>query len=91
MFFMICSSGKKCESPSEEEVSVHLGTSSDDIGVVFLSQMLLLFKISRNCKGENVLVETQQQETIVTIRTNCSNPNWLEKESVWQSQRIKAH
>ena len=54
--------------------------------IVFLPPLLLLFKICHNCKSENVLVETQEHRTMITIKTNCGNRNCLKKESVWQSQ-----
>ena len=54
--------------------------------IVFLSQLLLLFQFCRTCKSDQVLVETHENGTMVTVEVHCGNPGCREKEFVWQSQ-----
>jgi hypothetical protein len=54
--------------------------------IVFLSQLLLLFQFCRRCKSEDVLVETRENGTMITVEMHCGNPECVEKEFVWQSQ-----
>lgn len=54
--------------------------------IVFLSQLLLLFRFCPSCKSENPLVETRQVGTSVEVTTICGNNNCSEKENIWYSQ-----
>lgn len=54
--------------------------------IVFLSQLLLLFKFCPTCKTENPLVETHQFGTMAEIRTSCRNFKCSKKECIWRSQ-----
>ena len=47
---------------------------------------MLLLQFCPNCKSEDVLVETHEQGTMVTVKMHCGNPSCLQKEFVWQSQ-----
>lgn len=51
---------------------------------IFLSQLMLLFQICPNCK--DILVETNQQGTMIVVNTHCGNLSCTRKEHVWQSQ-----
>lgn len=54
--------------------------------VVFLSQLLLLFKFCHHCKADNALVEARQHGTMIIVSTSCINPHCQKKETVWRSQ-----
>ena len=54
--------------------------------VVFLSQLLLLFKFCPYCKADNPLVEARRTGTGVVITTNCSHPKCGRRQDVWRSQ-----
>ena len=54
--------------------------------LVFLSHLLMLFKICPSCKADNPLVETTQCGTMVTVHTYCGNSDCKQRESVWHSQ-----
>jgi len=54
--------------------------------IVFISQLLLLFKICRVCKDDDPLVQVLEFGTKVTIKTTCKNPKCPKKENIWYSQ-----
>lgn len=54
--------------------------------IVFLSQLLLLFRFCHNCKADNPLVEAKEVGTDVVISTFCGNPTCQQKEYTWHSQ-----
>ena len=54
--------------------------------IVFLSQLLLLFKFCHSCKADGPLVEARQVGTEVVVKTSCTNPKCTNKESTWHSQ-----
>ncbi len=54
--------------------------------IVFLSQLLLLFRFCQTCNSEDILVETSQRGTMICVQTHCGNPKCLERDSIWQSQ-----
>ena len=54
--------------------------------IVFLSQLLLLFKFCHVCKTENPEVEAKQVRTEAVVTTSCSNPKCPKQENIWHSQ-----
>jgi len=54
--------------------------------IVFLSQLLLLFKFCHWCKDDDTLVEVSQLGTEVIVKTICKNPKCANKEITWNSQ-----
>ena len=54
--------------------------------LVFLSQLLLLFKFCHSCKADNPLVETRQVRTMAVITSTCTNKSCNRKDTVWRSQ-----
>lgn len=64
--------------------NTHLRTEPKHI--VFLSQLLLLFKFCHFCKDDNPLLEVSQVGTEVIVSTSCKNPKCEKKENVWHSQ-----
>lgn len=54
--------------------------------IVFLTQLLLLFRFCHTCKADNPLVEVHQVGTMAVIRSSCTNPACSNKDSVWKSQ-----
>ena len=54
--------------------------------IVFLSQLLLLFRFCHACKADNPLVETREVGTNAVVTTICGNPNCPEKIRTWYSQ-----
>ena len=55
--------------------------------IVFLSQLLLLFKFCHVCKADNPMVEAGGIGTQAAIKTTCSNPA-CRKEQTWYSQPL---
>ncbi len=53
--------------------------------IIFLSQLLLLFKLCFICKADNPLIETRQTGTMVEVRATCSNQSCGHKY-IWSSQ-----
>ena len=53
--------------------------------IVFLSQLLLLFKTCFSCKTDNPQLYTRQLGTMVEVKTVCSNPS-CSQENYWSSQ-----
>lgn len=56
--------------------------------IVFLSQLLLLFKFCVTCKQDDPMVETKQVGTDVMVTTTCKNPKCPRPTHVWNSQPI---
>ena len=54
--------------------------------IVFLSQLLLLFKFCHFCKAENPLVETRQVGTMAVVTSTCTNKKCSKKDVIWKSQ-----
>ena len=54
--------------------------------IVFMSQLLMLFRFCFTCKSENPLVETRSVGTMVEVTTTCANPKCQKKEVIWKSQ-----
>ena len=54
--------------------------------IVFLSQLLLLFKFCHFCKAENPLVETRQVGTMAVVTSTCTNAKCSKKDVIWRSQ-----
>lgn len=54
--------------------------------IVFLSQLLLLFKFCHSCKADNPLVETSQVGTMAVITSTCTNKQCNRRDTVWKSQ-----
>ena len=54
--------------------------------IVFLSQLLLLFRVCPACKQDGLLAEARVIGTMVEIASSCANPNCLDKERLWRSQ-----
>ena len=55
--------------------------------IVFLTQLLLLFKFCHICKADNPLVETREIGTEVVVKTTCINPK-CKNEKTWYSQPL---
>jgi len=53
--------------------------------IVFLTQLLLLFKFCHICKADNPTVEASENGTQAIMRTHCNNPK-CNKEDLWYSQ-----
>ena len=56
--------------------------------IVFLSQLLLLFRFCHSCKADNPLIETREVGTNACVTTICSNPRCPEKTRTWYSQPL---
>jgi len=54
--------------------------------LVFLMQLLVLFKFCHSCKADNPLVETKQVGTMAVITSTCTNTKCKRKDTVWKSQ-----
>ncbi|XP_074634740.1 uncharacterized protein LOC141893240 isoform X2 [Acropora palmata] len=54
--------------------------------LVFLTQLLVLFKFCHSCKADNPLVETKQVGTMAVITSTCTNTKCKRKDTVWKSQ-----
>ena len=55
--------------------------------IVFLSQLLLLFKFCHVCKADNPMVEAGGIGTQAAIKSTCGNPA-CRKEQTWYSQPL---
>ena len=55
--------------------------------IVFLSQLLVLFKFCHVCKADNPLIEAGGIGTEAVIKATCSNPA-CSKEKTWYSQPL---
>lgn len=56
--------------------------------IVFLSQLLLLFKFCHICKTDNPAVVARQVGTEAVVTTTCSNPKCQEQVHTWHSQPV---
>ncbi|XP_028394475.1 uncharacterized protein LOC114518668 [Dendronephthya gigantea] len=56
--------------------------------IIFLSQLLLLFKFCHYCKADDPLVETTTDGTLLIVRTTCANPVCSRKNNIWRSQPL---
>ena len=54
--------------------------------IVFLSQLLLLFRFCHSCKADNPLVETREVGSKAVVTTICCNPLCPQKTTMWHSQ-----
>ena len=54
--------------------------------LVFLSQLLLLFKFCHSCQADNPLVKIKQVDTMAVITSTCTNKRCNRKDTVWKSQ-----
>ena len=54
--------------------------------IIFLSQLLLLFRICPACKADNPLVERRQVGTLLEVKTVCGNKCCSKRENIWYSQ-----
>ncbi len=54
--------------------------------IVFLSQLLILFKFCPICKADSPLTEVRKVGTMAEIFLHCSNPRCQKKSNVWRSQ-----
>ena len=67
---------------------------SDDIGslrkqpkfIVFLTQLLALFKFCPTCKADHPLIEVEKVGTMAKIKLACSNDKCEHRHSTWHSQ-----
>ena len=55
--------------------------------IVFLSQLLLLFKFCHICKAEKPTVERREIGKEAVVKTSCNNPECI-KQSTWYSQPL---
>ena len=56
--------------------------------IVFLSQLLLLFRFCHSCKANNPLVATKTVGTKAVVTTTCGNPTCPQKTTTWHSQPL---
>ena len=54
--------------------------------IVFLSQLLLLFRVCPVCKADGLLTEHRVIGTMVEIASFCANPKCQKRENIWRSQ-----
>ena len=55
--------------------------------IVFLTQLLLLFKFCHTCKADNPTVEASENGTEAIVKTYCNNPK-CNKKDTWHSQPL---
>jgi len=55
--------------------------------IVFLTQLLLLFKFCHTCKADNPIVETSEIGTEAVVKTTCTNLE-CQKQNTWYSQPL---
>ncbi len=56
--------------------------------VVFLSQLLQLFRVCATCTSPDVLVEVKEFGTMVQVETTCNNNKCLQRNNIWKSQPL---
>ena len=56
--------------------------------IVFLSQLLLLFKFCITCKQDTPMVDAKQVGTAVRVTATCHNPKCPRPVYVWNSQPV---
>ena len=54
--------------------------------IVFLSQLLLLFRVCPVCKADGLLTEQRVIGTMIEIASFCANPKCQKRETIWRSQ-----
>lgn len=55
--------------------------------IVFLTQLLLLFKFCHTCKADSPTVEASENGTEAIVKTYCNNPK-CNKKDTWYSQPL---
>ena len=56
--------------------------------IVFLSQLMLLFRFCQPCKSDDIIVETSERGTMICVETQCGYPKCLKRDFIWQSQPL---
>ena len=56
--------------------------------IVFLSQLMLLFRFCQTCKSDDIIVDTSERGTMICVQTQCGNPKCSKRDLVWQSQPL---
>ena len=56
--------------------------------IVFISQLLMLFKFCHSCKADGPLLQTRQVGTEIVVTSICINPKCPKKEFTWYSQPV---
>lgn len=54
--------------------------------IVFLAQLLLLFKFCPTCKADNPLVELERVGTMAKVNITCANERCQQRHNTWRSQ-----
>ena len=54
--------------------------------IVFLTQLMALFKFCPSCKSENPLVELEKVGTMAKIKIICGNDHCQQRHNSWNSQ-----
>ena len=54
--------------------------------IVFLSNLLMLFRCYLACKADNPLVESKVMGTMIEVTTICASSTCSKRENVWTSQ-----
>ena len=54
--------------------------------MVFLAQLLMLFRFCHICKADDPQVNTRQEGTMAVVTTTCRNPKCSRKVFTWRSQ-----
>lgn len=56
--------------------------------IVFLTQLLMLFRFCHSCKAEKPEVTATEVGSMAVVKTICNNPTCSNKETVWKSQPL---
>eukprot|EP00795_Rhopilema_esculentum_P011457 gene11457-21665_t len=84
----------------EEETELQAVGSDDDISeeksdhkkepkfIVFLSQLLLLFRFCSLCKSDDPKITMRRVGTMIEVKTVCQNEDCIRNENKWQSQPL---
>ena len=56
--------------------------------IVFLTQLLALFKFCPNCKMDGPLIEIYENGSMVTVKSTCHNQACTKKDVTWHSQTL---
>ena len=56
--------------------------------IVFLTQLLALFKFCPSCKSSDLLVDVLQNGTMAQVKVTCSNQQCSKKDTTWNSQPL---
>ncbi len=54
--------------------------------IVFLTQLLALFKFCPACKADNPLVELETVGTMAKIKLTCASERCHQRDNIWHSQ-----